>query len=99
MYIKLHEQGRDRVIALCDRELLGGIFKQGQLCLDLKKHRSFYEGELCTEEEAMPKLEGFASINAVGKKSISVLKKAGLLKGSGILIQGVPHAQVYRVRL
>ncbi len=105
MFVKVHERARvvggnavvERVVALCDAELLGKVFEEGDLCLDLARSKGFYEGTRASEKEAIEFLKGAGSVNAVGEKSVAAAKKAfGSSKGV-MRIAGVPHLQVYRV--
>jgi len=107
MKAKVHERKRavagretiDRVVALCDAELLGKVFEQGDLCLDLSKNRTFYDGEKVSEARALELLKTpGASLNIVGEKSLAAAKKALKISGSSAKkIAGVPVLQVYRL--
>lgn len=94
----MHETGKEKIVGLCDQVLIGKVLREGAVVLDLDRHRAFYVGTICSEQDVLARLEGFTSINAVGERSVALLKKAGLAKGAGITIQGVPHVQVYKVR-
>ena len=58
------------VVALCDSELLGKIYTQGERVLDLKNYRGFYEGAAVTEIEAIELLRMADNANIVGEKSV-----------------------------
>ena len=49
MFIRVIKSYRD-VVALCDSELLGKKFEEGDFQLDIKE--SFYKGDEVSEEEA-----------------------------------------------
>jgi len=92
MYCKKHVFGTKIVIALCDKELIGQTLKDGEIVLDLEKHKHFYIGE------DLKYFDGrFDSINAVGKKSIDYLIKNKYLKDKKKIkkIQKVPHIQIF----
>jgi len=85
------------VIAVCDSNLLGKVFEEDQFQLDLKE--SFYKGEEVSEKEAVDMLENMlaedATFNIVGKESVKVALKAGIIKEEGIgKIAGIPFALV-----
>jgi hypothetical protein len=82
---------------MCDKNLLGKKLEEGDYLLDLKKHRSFYCGELMDEKGVGEIIEnGFSSINAVGNKSVGVILKKGIASPKHVKkIKGVPHLQVY----
>ena len=95
--VKGHESNR-RVIAICDPELLGKKFVDGQFQLDMNP--LFYGGEEMSAEELgklIKSLErAYPSYNIVGKKSIDLCLKNDLISKEGIgKISGIPHAMVF----
>ena len=98
MYMRVQEKGKSVIVALCDRELIGKEYCEGELVLDLKAYASFYKGNAVDEEEAVLALREATSINLVGKKSVGLAKKLGLAGKDEIRkICGIPHVQVYRI--
>jgi|YelNatPaOPRAMG01_1025707.scaffolds.fasta_scaffold06317_6 hypothetical protein len=98
MYLKIHERMGKRVVALCDKELIGNVYEKDGLVLDLKTYRNFYVGEIVGEEEAKKHLENFDSANIVGKNSVSLAIRMGLCKKSEVrTIAGIPHIQIYKL--
>lgn len=96
MLVKIIKSYRD-IIAICDSELLGKYFEEGEFQLDLKK--SFYGGDLKTEEEIIEIIEDMikedATFNIVGEKSIQTSIKAGLInEGQVKKIQNIPFALI-----
>lgn len=96
MLIKIHQAYRD-VVAVCDFELLGQKFEQGNFQLDVKE--SFFKGEKVTEEKAIEIIKKMskedATFNIVGVKSVSCALKVGIINEEGIKkIQGIPFALV-----
>lgn len=94
--IKVHESYR-KIIAVCDSDLLGKKFTEGNLQLDLRE--SFYGGEEVDEEKAAEmmryEMAEDATFNIVGKESIKAAIKAGIIEDSEesiIRIKGIPHA-------
>lgn len=83
------------LVIVCDSELIGREFEEGDLKLRVK--RSFYEGEEVSAEECLDALKEATIANMVG----SIVKhavKAGLVHPSNIIrIQNVPHAQMVRL--
>lgn len=99
MYLKVHSHDESTIVALCDRAHLGKVFREGEIILDLKTYSSFYKGELATEESAKNALKDADSLNLVGKKSVGIAKKLGLISEADVRkIGGVPHVQVYRIK-
>jgi hypothetical protein len=85
------------VVAVCDSELLGKWFEEGKFQLDIKE--SFYKGEEVEEEEAIRIMKKMsredATFNIVGRVSVSLALKAGIILEEGIgKIKGIPFALV-----
>lgn len=99
---RIHERKRTgvtgTVLAVCDEELLGKVFTQGEAVLDLKSYRQFYEGSVVSEIQAIEMLKNAENASIVGERSVEIAQKAlGLSKSHAKKIGGVPHLQVYRV--
>ncbi len=87
-----------KVVAMCDASLLGKVFEEGEMVLDLEKYRSFYNGESASIAEIGKILENATSINLVGKETIAAAGKYLKIEERNIRrIKGVPHLQIYRV--
>lgn len=94
MLVKIHKSYRN-VVAICDSNLLGKKFEQGNLQLDLTTE--FFKGEKMTEKQVLEIIEDAvredASFNIVGEKSIACALKTGIISKKGIKkIQGIPIA-------
>ena len=92
--VKIHEMYRN-IIAICDSHLIGKKFEQDNLELDVNE--KFYKGEEMDKENIIELLEDYkkedACFNFVGKESIEVGIKSGIIQKEGIIeINGVPHA-------
>jgi hypothetical protein len=99
MYAKAYEAKGEIVVAVCDKELIGRVLREGDLVLDLKAHSKFYVGELVSEERACEMLKSATSINLVGKRAVGLALKSGLAKkGDEKTVGGVPHLQVYELK-
>jgi len=94
MITKIHKTFDGRgVLAVCDSDLLGKKFEEKDLQIDLTSN--FYKGEEKKEEEILELFKIASIINLVGKKSVELGIKAGIIdKEKVIKIKGVPHAQV-----
>ncbi len=85
------------IVAICDSELLGKKFEEGEFQIDIKE--SFYGGEKKTEEEVIEIMQEMliedAIFNIVGKKSTQAALKAGIIDKKAIgKIKGVPFTLV-----
>lgn len=93
MYLKIHKMGHQEVVALCDEELIGKTLEEKKF--QLKVSESFYKGEELSEDKIIDVLKFKSNINIVGKKSIELALKIGIISKENIIkIKGVPHAQV-----
>jgi uncharacterized protein len=96
LFIKIHKSCRD-VVAICDCELIGNYFEEGNLQLDLKE--SFYEGEKCNENKAKEIIRKMsaedATFNIVGKEAIQYALDCGIILETGVKkIKDIPFAFV-----
>lgn len=92
MIVKVHDTPNGKMIAICDSDLLGKRFEQGDLQLDLSSR--FYQGEEKTAEDVENILKGCYVVNAVGKESVDLLIKKRLVKKENIgSVSGIPYAQ------
>jgi hypothetical protein len=94
MLVKIHESYR-KIIAVCDSELLGKRFEEGNLQIDVNEQ--FYNGEEKAYEDIVELLKDAAkedaTFNLVGEESVKAGIKAGIIIEDGIIrIQGIPHA-------
>lgn len=96
----LHKEMGDVVIGVCDKELVGRVFLDGDLVLDLKKYKKFY-GEEEDSEKIKEMLTSATVINLVGKNAIAIAVEAGVITKkdvkNAVNIGGVEHIQVFRV--
>lgn len=98
MYLKVVEREGKKIVAACDRELIGRVLEEGGAVLDLEKHSSFYVGEIADEGEVGAALGEFDSANLVGGKAVGVAVDMGIVQKNGVkYIKGVPHLQIYKV--
>lgn len=96
MYIKIHytgeRYGNRFVVAVCDEDLIGKTIKDKKY--NIKVNESFYKGDIMDEEEIIKILKDSTNVNLIGKKSIEVGLKAGIISKENIItISGIPHAQ------
>ncbi|MDD5012259.1 MAG: DUF424 family protein [Candidatus Nanoarchaeia archaeon] len=85
------------VVAICDKELLGKKFESGKFQLDVKEN--FYKGKEADEKEVTKIINNMlgedATFNIVGKNSIALALKTGIINQEGIKeINGIPFALV-----
>ena len=96
MLVKIQKSYRD-IVAICDSDLLGKKFEEGNKQLDIKE--SFYKGEEKNKEDALKIIQDMskedATFNIVGKESVNTALEAGIISKEGIKkIKGIPFALV-----
>lgn len=85
-----------KLVAVCDDNLLGKKFEQGDFQIDLTSN--FYKGEKASEERLREMLKGAYLADFVGQESVSFAVKEKLVaEGNEIKVKGVPHAQVFAI--
>ena len=94
MFINIIKSYRD-IVAICDAELIGKYFEEGQFQLDVKE--SFYKGDKKSEEEILNTINDMqkedATFNIVGKKATEIALKSGIISKDSIkTIQDIPFA-------
>ncbi len=98
MYLKIHESPRGKVVAVCDKELIGKILEDENTAMDLKNYSGFYVGEHVGKDDVEKALEKFSSANIVGKKSVGVALSAGVVSKEDIMyINETPYIQIYKI--
>ena len=96
MLVKIQKSYRD-IVAICDSDLLGKKFEEGNKQIDIKE--SFYKGEEKNKEDALKIIQDMskedATFNIVGKESVNTALEAGIISKEGIKkIKGIPFALV-----
>ncbi len=96
MYIKIHKSYRT-VVAICDDDLIGKKFKEGERLLDVRE--SFYKGEHVDHDKAVEvmKAQSYddATFNIVGKESVAAAQEAGIITKEGVgTVENIPFALV-----
>jgi len=96
MYLKAYEQGRERLIAVCDCDILGRTFYEGQLRIDVSPDFFGSEKASCAEIEAA--LASATMANFVGCKTVRHAISLGYIDEDNVLsIDGVLYAQMVRM--
>jgi len=89
----LHE---GNVLSLCDSELIGKTFSEGDVELEISE--GFYKGEHYETEELKKMVKDARNINAVGKESVGLLIEMKIVEEANVrLIGEVPLALIIEV--
>ncbi len=92
LIVKEHINENRLVLAVCDPELIGRVFEQGNIVLDLTK--KFYRGDLMPENEVVELMRSAYIMNLVGEKSVNLALKNNFISENFVFkIKNVPYAQ------
>ena len=96
VYVKVHNRGRDMVVAICDEDLLGKTFVDGAVKIEVSEQ--FYGGEKMKIEEAMKIAKRATIANFLGKNSVKYAIKSRLVhKDAVMVIASIPHVQLVKM--
>jgi hypothetical protein len=91
MIVKKHQRQGRLLIAVCDKEILGRKFEEGDKVLDLTS--DFYDGEETDEEDIKALLKDAYLLDFVGEKALEFALNNDLVdKGHIIKVDNIPHA-------
>lgn len=89
---KEYRQGKERLLAACDEELLGRTLRDNGVKFEVSP--AFYDGDRITDEEFRAMLAHCTVANLVGERVVRLAIEAGLVDEENTMrIEGVPHAQ------
>jgi len=97
MFLKVHRSPEmGDVVAVCDRELINTTISNGTVTVTVTE--AFYGNVPVTEDEVREALKTAGTSNLMGERVVSLAIRMGLLTRSGcIMIDTVPHAQIYQL--
>ena len=91
--MRIHVDQGHRLLAACDRDILGNEYKQDEL--HLKVNEKFYCDESVDKETFLRFLKTVDMANLVGELVVSAAVEAGYIDEEYVLrIDGIPHAQL-----
>ena len=96
VYVKTVTQGRDRLVAVCDEEILGKILEGGKV--PFKVSEGFYKGTLGEVDEAIAAMKQATICNLVGKKIVEAAIDCNMVHERAVIYFGdIPHAQIVKL--
>ena len=96
VYVKTVTQGRDRLVAVCDEEILGKTLEGGKV--PFKVSEGFYKGTLGDVDEAIAAMKQATICNLIGKKIVEAAVECNMVHERAIIYFGdVPHAQIVKL--
>lgn len=92
MIVKIHSTPNGNMLALCDSDILGKVFEEDNIQIDLSAE--FYQGTEQSIKKIETLLDNCYIINAVGKKSIELLIRKNIVDKCNIrVVSDIPYAQ------
>ncbi len=96
MYLKTYRKGAEVLIAVCDCDILGKKFAEGQLRIEVSP--DFFGRELASSSEVEAALSGATIANLVGCRAVEHAIRLGYVERENVLsIGGVFCAQMVRM--
>ncbi len=93
MYLKSYKVNRETIVAVCDSELLGRTFCQGEIHLSVNEE--FFKGLPASEHDVKAALKNATIANLVGKRAVDCGIESGIIDDECVIsIEGIPHAQM-----
>ena len=96
VYVNVRNWGRYKLLATCDAELIGKIFREGKIVFEVREE--FYKGLKVGIDEAIDLMRQCSIVNMVGPRIVEKAIEKGLVHPDAVLkISGVPHAQIVKL--
>lgn len=97
MFVNIIKSYRN-VVAICDSDIIGKIFEEGDFQLNVKE--SFYKGEELNKEDVLKIIKDMskedASFNIIGEKSVNTAIRAGIISKENVKeIQKIPFSMTF----
>ncbi len=95
IYVRIHSNRDERILAACDEDVLGNTYKGNGMRITVNDE--FYNGELVPEEAFVERMRSATIMNLVGERVISLAIENGFVEEGNVLIIGdTRHAQVVK---
>ena len=96
MILNERETDEGLLVSVCDPDVLGETFENGQVSLTVEA--DFYDGEEVDEDAVVDSLARCAVANIVGTRSVEVAIEHGFVEEANVLdIEDTRHAQLLRM--
>ncbi|PSP89576.1 DUF424 domain-containing protein [Halobacteriales archaeon QS_4_69_34] len=96
MIVNERETPEGLLVSVCDREVLGETFENGEVSLTVDAE--FYDGEAASEAEVVASLSRARVANIVGTDAVGLAIEHGLIEEANVLdLDGTLHAQLLRL--
>ena len=96
VYVKLKQDGKNLLLAICDAELLGRTLKEGKIVF--KVTDEFYNGKKVSVDQAVSMIENSTIVNLIGNCCVEKAIECGFVHPEAVLnINGISHAQIVKI--
>lgn len=94
-YLKIHKVQGYLLVAVCDEEILGKIFREGEIVLEVPPN--FYQGEKVDFEKALEVIMSADIAVITGKRIVEKLEERGLVsKEFALKVEDQFHVQIVK---
>jgi len=94
---KLFRQGNDILLAISDSDIIGKTLREKDL--EIRVNEDFYSEKSCDNKEASNLIRDATIVNAIGENIINMMLDKKIIEKENIMkIDGVPHAQVIKIK-
>ncbi len=97
MYVyRVHRVGKDVVVAIADRELIGKKWKYKDI--EIRVEKKFYGNEEVDDAAAIKLIRNATIVNAIGNNIVNLLVHENIVPENCVLdLNGVKHVQIIKV--
>ena len=96
MILRERRTEKGLMVAVCDDEVLGETFENGDVSLTVNEE--FYGGEEVGEDDVIDSLARANIANIVGSRAVEIAVEAGIIDDDYVLeVGGTRHAQLVRI--
>ncbi len=96
LIINERETPEGLLVSVCDRDVLGETFTDGEISLTVEEE--FYDGEEVDADRVIDGLSRAAVANIVGTQAVSVAIEAGFVDEANVLeVETTRHAQLLQL--
>jgi hypothetical protein len=96
VFLRVFNDTKNTLVAVCDTGILGETFREGKLKLEVKP--DFYRGVPVSIPDALRAIDSADIANLVGNEIVEAAVRAGFVDPSAIIrIGGISHVQIVRL--
>ncbi|GAY25982.1 hypothetical protein ATG_11850 [Desulfurococcaceae archaeon AG1] len=93
--VKIMNMGEERIVSVCDEELLGKVLVDEKRKIKIRIDEPFYGGDLMELDEALEVISSSTQANLIGNRIVEAAIERGLVIREGVIeIAGVKHTQI-----